>query len=301
VLEWRERQRQGAEAQFNQQDYQPPSTHARAGGPTPVEVTGEATSTWFRPTVARVSDLRARDAVTTKNIPDPPLTAPCRFDDPRRRPLRPLLCPSNDNSVTMSAKRDSSFPASSIGRSSGAAMLRSVSPSPSLTPSRESLTAHPLLSPSHTPPPQQTIQSSPTEQSNSSPTTARYATYTPRHRTAAAATVTVTSSSPVSPQHQQVGGAATKLQLVNLKAFAQSIGVETGSVGWDMLEYLLSEHEHSTEWTDICNALTTGKVRLLSHGGLLDAGGLRYNGRTFAIALSRLCTCRHVSIELIGL
>lgn len=161
----------------------------------------------------------------------------------------------------MSAKRDPGFPASSIGRSAGAGMLRSSSPSPSLTGSRESLTAHPLLSPSHTPPP---VPAAPpytaTDQSSpSSATATRYATYTPRHRTAAA--TTVTSSLSVSPQHQQVGGATSKLQLVNLRAFAHSIGVETGSVGWEILENLVGEHEQSPEWTDIWNALTTGKVR----------------------------------------
>ncbi|KAI0029181.1 hypothetical protein K488DRAFT_56987 [Vararia minispora EC-137] len=162
----------------------------------------------------------------------------------------------------MSGKRDSGFPASSIGRSAGAAMLRSSSPSPSLTGSRESLTAHPLLSPSHSPPPVTTSPSSSTDQNSLSPAGAtRYATYTPRHRTAAAATVT--SSLSVSPQHQQVGGATSKLQHVNLRALAQSIGVETGSVGWEMLENLIGEHEHSPEWTDIWNALTTGKATLL--------------------------------------
>lgn len=164
----------------------------------------------------------------------------------------------------MSAPRESRFPASSIGRASGAAMHRSPSPSPSLTTaSRESLTAHPLLSPSHSPPPPVSISTmqpiSTADASNSSPTaSARYATYTPRHRTAATTSTTLQGGVTVPPQHQQ--GATSKLQLMNLKAYAQSVGLETGSVGWEMLERLTADHEHGLEWTEIWNALTAGKV-----------------------------------------
>ncbi|VDB84889.1 unnamed protein product [Peniophora sp. CBMAI 1063] len=97
---------------------------------------------------------------------------------------------------------------------------------------------------------------------NSSPTSgARYATYTPRHRTAATTSTTLQAGVTVPPQHQQ--GATSKLQLMNLKAYAQSVGLETGSVGWEMLEKLTADHEHGLEWTEIWNALTAGKATLL--------------------------------------
>lgn len=89
----------------------------------------------------------------------------------------------------------------------------------------------------------------------------RYATYTPRHRTAPTTGTTLQSSLPVSPQQQPGGGtAANKLQLMNLKASAQSIGLETNSVGWEILEKLVAEHDHNPEWADIWNALSVGKV-----------------------------------------
>jgi hypothetical protein len=47
---------------------------------------------------------------------------------------------------------------------------------------------------------------------------------------------------------------------MNLKASAQSIGLETNSVGWEILEKLVAEHDHNPEWADIWNALSVGKV-----------------------------------------
>jgi len=52
---------------------------------------------------------------------------------------------------------------------------------------------------------------------------------------------------------------------MNLKAGAQSIGLETGSVGWVMLEKLVAEHDNNPEWSDIWTALTVGKVLAVFH------------------------------------
>jgi hypothetical protein len=161
--------------------------------------------------------------------------------------------------VTMSSRRDDLFPSGSIGRSQGLIIQRTPSPAPSLT--RETLTAHPLFSPSPSSAPV-TSSTAPTSdaQDASAPGT-RYATYTPRHRTAPTTGTTLQSSLSVSPQQQPGGSAAaTKLQLVNLKAYAQSIGLETNSLGWEILEKLVAEHDNNPEWADIWTALAMGKV-----------------------------------------
>jgi len=155
----------------------------------------------------------------------------------------------------MASKRD--FPAGSIPRAQ--VIQRTPSPAPSLT--RESLTAHPLLSPSPSSASVSTI--SPSDVQNVS--APRYVPYTPRHRNAVVtAGTTLQSSLSVSPQHSVATSATSKLQLMNLKAEAQTVGLDTESVGWEILEKLVGEHDHSTEWSEVWTALTTGKVRLLS-------------------------------------
>jgi len=52
---------------------------------------------------------------------------------------------------------------------------------------------------------------------------------------------------------------------MNLKAGAQSIGLETSSIGWDILEKLVAEHDNNPEWTDVWNALIIGKVHIVTH------------------------------------
>jgi hypothetical protein len=52
---------------------------------------------------------------------------------------------------------------------------------------------------------------------------------------------------------------------MNLKAGAQSIGLETSSIGWEILEKLVAEHDNNPEWGDIWSALTVGKVLVVSH------------------------------------
>ncbi|KAG5642108.1 hypothetical protein DXG03_003607 [Asterophora parasitica] len=144
--------------------------------------------------------------------------------------------------------REHLFPATSVGRSQGSVLQR--------VGSNDSMAAHPLLSSNHS--------FSPTND-RSSPTTSntRYVPYTPRQRVNPTAATTGTTVHPSSPQHQQ-GDATSKLQLVNLKAAAQNIGLDAGSIGWAILEKLVhvSDH-HDAEWTEIWTAVTSGKSTLL--------------------------------------
>ncbi|KAF7964557.1 hypothetical protein HWV62_5696, partial [Athelia sp. TMB] len=81
--------------------------------------------------------------------------------------------------------------------------------------------------------------------------------------TSPASTAQVVSAAAAPPQSH---GATGKLQLVNLKAAAQGIGLDTGSVGWAILEKLVGSgmtEAENDEWTEIWNAVTTGKATLL--------------------------------------
>ncbi|KAJ6562497.1 hypothetical protein B0H19DRAFT_1144755 [Mycena capillaripes] len=150
----------------------------------------------------------------------------------------------------MSSNRDHLFPAVSIGRSQGH------------NTSSELLTAHPLLSPTPSTPnsPDHTQRSH--SPSGNGP---RYVPYTPRQRsTPSAATTTGMTTHPsvvAAASHQQQGGATSKLQLMNLKAAVQNVGLDTASVGWAILEKLVAAE--GGEWTDIFSALWVGKAALL--------------------------------------
>ena len=176
----------------------------------------------------------------------------------------------------MSSRRDDLFPSGSIGRVQGSLIQRIPSPTPSLT--REALTAHPLLSP--TPASVPVNAAAPTSDTHdASPPGTRYATYTPRHRTAPTTGTTLQSPLSVSPQQQSGGSSATnKLQLMNLKAGAQSIGLETSSVGWEILEKLIAEHDSNPEWADVWNALIDGKVPVSAHSLEIPLSHLYFKG-----------------------
>ncbi|KAJ7165105.1 hypothetical protein C8R46DRAFT_304496 [Mycena filopes] len=151
----------------------------------------------------------------------------------------------------MSSNRDHLFPAVSIGRSQGHST------------SSELLTAHPLLSPTPTTPNSPDyIQRSHSPNGNA-PT--KYVPYTPRQRsTPTAATTTGMTTHPsvvAAASHHQQGDATSKLQLLNLKSAAQNVGLDTGSVGWAILEKLVATV--GGEWTDIWAALSVGKATLL--------------------------------------
>lgn len=146
----------------------------------------------------------------------------------------------------MTTRREA-FPAVSIGRAQGASIAR--------TGSRDNLATHPLLSPGPS-----TLSPSPTPETQSS-STPKYVPYTPRQRLP---TTSTTAQPPVSvsPQHQPTGGATSKLQLMNLKAAAQGIGLDTACIGWAMLEKLSQDGE-TEEWAEIWDAITKGKASLL--------------------------------------
>ncbi|KAI6139689.1 hypothetical protein BKA82DRAFT_998765 [Pisolithus tinctorius] len=149
----------------------------------------------------------------------------------------------------MSARRD--FPATSIGRSHTANITR--------TDSRESLTAHPLLSTSSAPPTSTPITDLTVAQSSNS----KYVPYMPRQRPASSGSPVQPVVS-VSPQQTQSQGAATgKLQIMNLKAAAQGIGLDSASIGWAILEKISYEGDTTEEWAEIWNAITKGKASLL--------------------------------------
>ena len=148
--------------------------------------------------------------------------------------------------------------------------------------SRESLTAHPLLSPgssslnvsSSSASPDSNITRIASPSSVSAATAPKYLPYTPRHRvpTGTVSTGTAVSSPvsavPVTPlqQHGTYPGATnvsatSKLQLQNLKAIAQNHGLDASCLGWAILEEIVLGSDHGgPAWNDIWNALTVGKV-----------------------------------------
>jgi len=155
----------------------------------------------------------------------------------------------------MSSKRDNDFPAVSIGRTSGARLQQQASAAHE---------AHPLLSPGRNSP-------TPSEQGSIGATGSgsgatlivnggpKYVPYTPRQRVTATAATTGMTVHPPSPQQHQ-GDATSKLQLMHLKAAAQGLGVDSGTLGWSILEKLVVDIEISEEWTEVWNVITTGKV-----------------------------------------
>lgn len=155
----------------------------------------------------------------------------------------------------MAPKRDGLFPSMSMGRA-GSSQLQHVA-------SHESLNAHPLLSP-NSPSSFPSNQGPSPESSSSVP---RYVPYTPRHRPPASSAttgMTTQSSMPVASHQHQQGGATSKLQLQNMKAAAQGIGLGSGTVGWAILEKLV-DGEMGLEWDEIWTTITTAKVGLESN------------------------------------
>ena len=159
------------------------------------------------------------------------------------------------------SKRESYPPrSSSIGRVPGKA---------NLTPAAEPLSAHPLLTPLHSQP---IDVQGPTLAPKSSQ---RYVPYTPRQRTVPPqATIT---TSPLQTQSAQTqshnyspsqghGAATSRLPLMNLKAAAQGLGLDMGSMGWAILERLAGSGTpdgEDEEWGEVWSAVVTGKVCLL--------------------------------------
>lgn len=161
----------------------------------------------------------------------------------------------------MTSQNDSALSVASLGRGSGARMQR--------TPSHESLTTHPLLSP-----PLNQIEPD-------SQTATRYVPYTPRHRTQHSASTPATSVSPQptisisnstpNPSFQATAspiGVTGRLQLQNLKAEVQAMGLGNESIGWVMLEKLCSSapfpESERAEWDEVWDLITKGQVSYFS-------------------------------------
>ncbi|EKM50210.1 uncharacterized protein PHACADRAFT_213959 [Phanerochaete carnosa HHB-10118-sp] len=159
-----------------------------------------------------------------------------------------------------SSKRDSLLSTGSIGRPQGG-LVRIAS--------HESLTAHPLLSPTAP----GSSSSSISSHSNGSVDTAatqmptKYVPYTPRQRaqpTSATTGATMQPSIQASPQQPTFQSDATsKLQLMNLKAAAQKGGLDAASTGWAILEKLGTETDHGPEWNEVWHAISAAKATLL--------------------------------------
>ena len=145
----------------------------------------------------------------------------------------------------MTSKRENEFPATSIGRSSGIRLQAAVHEPHPLSLPRPASPA-----PSESGP----ISAGATLSVNGNP---KYVPYTPRQRVAPTSATTATVHPP-SPQQQ--GDATSKLQLMHLKAAAQNIGLDSGTLGWSILEKLVLDCDYSEEWTEIYHAITSSKV-----------------------------------------
>src|SRR5258707_10480775 len=142
----------------------------------------------------------------------------------------------------MAEKKDVPFQAQSLGRAGGARFHQK-------NDSHESIAAHPLLSSSPTTPTMLEVKNTTNES-----VVPRYVPYTPRQRPASTTQLTTSTSSqaPISVFGAQPG-ATPQLQLQNLKAAAQTIGLPSGSVGWAICEKLCTEGDKQ-EWDDIWRA-----------------------------------------------
>lgn len=187
------------------------------------------------------------------------------------------------------------------------------------TTSHELLTAHPLLnsgpstgalnistspssSSSHAP--QQDLgrtatTSSTVQAPGPAGTAPKYLPYTPRQaRVVTGSATTGTASSPVSaaaahiPQQTSGSGgsaATSRLQLQNLKAVAQHHALDTGSLGWALLEELVGGADPAPAWLEAWNALAVGKVNSVSSFTISGCKGPRlFSSMLLATELS-LC------------
>jgi hypothetical protein len=153
----------------------------------------------------------------------------------------------------MAEKKDVPLQVQSLGRAEGTRFRQQ-------NESHESLAAHPLLSSSPS-----TATTSETKNTANETVVPRYVPYTPRQRPATTAQPTTGTSSqaPISIFGVQPG-ATPQLQLQNLKAAAQTIGLPSGSVGWAICEKLCTEGDKQ-EWDDIWKALVQQRVCIGSH------------------------------------
>ena len=160
------------------------------------------------------------------------------------------------------SRREALFPSGSIGRS-GIHLPR--------TPSHDSLTTHPLLSPPATGAPSfapsntstTTVSTaSPAADSSASAAAPRYVPYTPRQRVAPSPATTTATSTTTHPAPSD-RDAANRLQLMNLKAASQKAGLDAASTGWMILERFALEAGRGPERNDLWAAVVDGKVSMI--------------------------------------
>ena len=101
----------------------------------------------------------------------------------------------------------------------------------------------------------------------------KYVPYTPRQRVTPTSATTATAYPPALPQHQ--GDATSKLQLMHLKAAAQGIGLDSGTLGWSILEKLVLDCDYSDEWMEIYNVISSSKVYIFLWSSSLIQYSLR--------------------------
>lgn len=70
---------------------------------------------------------------------------------------------------------------------------------------------------------------------------------------------------------------------MNLKAAAQGVGLDAGSVGWAILEKLAHEGDTTEDWAEIWNAVTKGKVSVV-HVGTVVPSWICYRHRYFFLS-----------------
>lgn len=75
---------------------------------------------------------------------------------------------------------------------------------------------------------------------------------------------------------------------MNLKAALQNVALDTGTVGWAILERLIGEGEAphtAAEWTEIWEVITSGKVCVVCCLSYKDTWKIMYLAGNAAIAL----------------
>jgi hypothetical protein len=73
---------------------------------------------------------------------------------------------------------------------------------------------------------------------------------------------------------------------MHLKAAAQGLGVDSGTLGWSILEKLVVDIEISEEWTEVWNVITTAKVSYNFYQALTNSSSVSTGDVAAAIRIS---------------
>ncbi|KDQ19165.1 hypothetical protein BOTBODRAFT_52326 [Botryobasidium botryosum FD-172 SS1] len=153
----------------------------------------------------------------------------------------------------MTSRRDGEpFPSTSLSRAGGSRLRASNDPLLSAGSPRSSLDSATG--------PGELRAMAPSPSLGTSPP--RYVPYTPRHRLPSSTTTTSANPSIAMSSPQVPGGATEKLQLQNMKAAAQAIGLTGETLGWAILEMLTVGGE-GAEWKEVETLVHKDKMVLL--------------------------------------